>query len=155
MATIANKRKPASGSVPVSQLGPQWGSLTRRNCFLTLSAIRELVPQMGDVQFSAGGRVSLDALAASAGLTRGAVLKSLRVWRTWRVLWLHWQGEEIELRFDRRVVVGLLTAERVVPGEVGVLMARHRERREAVAPRVPRESGVARKAAAPASLGLA
>lgn len=135
MTTIHFEKNSPNSSTPADRLGPNWGAVTRRNCFAVLAAIRQRFPQSDDAGCSGGGRISVDTLAASAGLTRGAALKSLRVWRTWRVLWLRGCGEEIELRFDRRVVVGLLTADRVVPSEVEILIARHRARREAIAPR--------------------
>lgn len=67
----------------------------------------------------------------------------LQFWRAWRVLWFTYKGKGIfEIRFERRVVVGLIAAQKVNPLEVKRLMLAHRQKRERIAPYREREAAV-------------
>jgi len=131
------------GTAAVSQKaerpGPKWSRQARANVFAVLRAVYDLVPKV--TEDSAVSSVAIAALAerAGSGISRNAVCESLRFLQAWRVVWLGRQRTgTVEIRFNPRVVLGLLTAERVVAGEVGILMVRYRARREAIAPWLPR-----------------
>lgn len=109
--------------------------------FAVLGAIAALIPASGDVDGRASGLLSVADIASRASLSRKCVGRVLPFWRTWRVLWYAYRGKGIfEIRFERRVVVGLFAAQKVCPLEVKRLMLAHRQKRERIAPRQERDA---------------
>ena len=107
--------------------------------FRVLAAIAELLPCSGDTDGRANGTLRVAELAARAGVSGKAVDRSLEHWRTWRVLWLFWKGDQVwDIRFERAVVERLLTTWTISPYQVGQILIEHRRQREAVAPRRPK-----------------
>jgi hypothetical protein len=101
--------------------------------FKVLDAIAQLVL---DVDGRASGTLCVEGIATSAGLSRKAVGRSLEHWRRWRVLWLFWKGDRVwDVRFERSVVDALLVVSKVSPRDVGQLLIKHKNQREAAAPR--------------------
>ncbi|MBZ5702594.1 MAG: hypothetical protein LAN84_12190 [Acidobacteriia bacterium] len=108
----------------------------RRAQFAVLAAVAGLVPVAGDLEGRASGLLSVEQIAEAANIPLEQVRWVLVFFRTWRVLWLRLgKTGGVEVRFQRRIVVGLLAAQRVVPLEVKKLLAAHRRKREAIAPR--------------------
>jgi len=107
--------------------------------FRVLAAITELLPRNGDTDGRATGTLGVAELAARAGVSGKAVDRSLGHWRTWRVLWLFWKGDQVwDVRFERAVVDALLTTWTISPYQVGRMLIEHRRQREVVAPRRPK-----------------
>jgi hypothetical protein len=96
--------------------------------------VASLAPKIPDTGCDAGTQIALAQIVGVTGLPSERVMESLKFLRTWRVLWVRFRGEMIEVRFQRSVVMWLLGAARVAPKEIGKLIAAHRRRREAIAP---------------------
>lgn len=99
---------------------PRFEPRVRENVFQrTLWAIERLIPESGDVGDCAAGRFTVAEIAGACGLSRNAVRCSLAFLRTWRVLWLRYEGLGVfEVRFQRRLVKGFVLAAARVPSEL-------------------------------------
>src|SRR5262249_42672422 len=97
-----------------------------------LAAVCVLIPRSQDASGRAFGILAEQEIGKSAGVSHNAVARSIKFWRGWRVLWLHWRGSRHwEIRFERALVDNVLAAEAKKRQDVG---AAHRKQREAVAP---------------------
>lgn len=106
----------------------------RTESWRIMVAIAELVPKNADVDGCAKGNLNVNELAARVGVSKKGTIRALTHWHHWRVLWLRWQGRNIEIRFERQVLERILAAQ-AEPRKVGSLLVAHRKRREEVAPR--------------------
>lgn len=111
-------------------------TLLRRRAehFRILGTIAELLPREADIDGHAKGTLNTRELAAHAGVSGKAVTRAFQHCYRWRVFWLRWQGRNIEIRFERRVVEEILAAQ-AEPRKVGRLLVAHKKHREEVAPR--------------------
>ena len=116
---------------------PRLGRRMREQIFQrALWAVEKLIPEAGDLDGGAAGRLAIAEIAGACGLSRKAVRRSLAFLRTWRVLWLRYAGSGAwEIRFQRRLVKGFVLAAALAPAELPRFLAGHRRKREAVAPR--------------------
>lgn len=113
-------------------------TLLRRRAerYRILCAIVELIPRNTDIDGCAKGTLNCNELAAHVGVSGKAVIRALQHSYRWRVFWLHWKGQRnIEIRFERQVVEGILTAQVTEPRKVGRILVAHKKHREEVAPR--------------------
>jgi hypothetical protein len=107
----------------------------RSEHFRVLQAIAEMVPGDNDADGRAKGCLTVRQLTAHAGVSGKAVDRGLQHWRRWRVLWLGWRGQgNLEIRFERAVVEGLLAAWARDPHSVVPLLSARRAKRESRAP---------------------
>lgn len=146
MAKVVSESSAQAGRAPAWR---RW-----QDAFVVLAAIAVLVPKSFDLEGRARGVLRVAEIAGAAKVSCNAVRRSLGGLRCMRVLWLHYQKPgSFEVRFERRVVVGLLAARRVVPRDLERLMLAYRRKREAVAP-FSRPSDCRQCAVAPALSGL-
>lgn len=106
----------------------------RVRLFAVLGAVAQMIPSSGDTGGHAAGVLTIAEISERLKLSRSQVRAALTHFWAWRVLWVKYRAGAVELRFQRKVAVGLLAAQKVAPLEVKQLMAAHRRRREAVAP---------------------
>lgn len=114
----------------------------RGQLFTVLGAVAKMIPSGGDVDGHAAGVLTVAGIAEYARLSGLKVRAALMHFKVWRVLWVRHRAGSVEVRFERRVIVGLLAAQRVCPLEVRHLMAAHRRRCEAAAPYAPAVGGL-------------
>jgi len=106
----------------------------RGRLFAVLGAVAAMIPASGDADGYAVGVLTISEIAERLKLSRSRVRATLTHFQTWRVLWVRYQAGTVEIRFERRVAIGLLAAQKAAPLEVKQLMAAHRRRRETVTP---------------------
>lgn len=124
----------------ITTLLRSWNGIRRMN-FSILAAVAELIPSSGDVEGRACGVLRVAEIADRLNVSHAQVRKTLAFFRAWRVIWMQWHGKAgIEFRFERRIVVGLLAAQKACPRDVKRFMRAHREKRERVAPYQKREA---------------
>lgn len=127
----------------------------REKNFAVLAAVASLVPPAGDVDGRAARTLTVAEIAEVAHLSRKQVHRSLYHFRGSRVLWLRREKPgSFEIRFERTVVAGLLTAQASAPCKVKYIMREYKRKRERLAPylsakRPKSESSAVRRAAAP------
>lgn len=133
-ATMFRGKLAARGRCALLPPGALRAREVRHKLWAVFTAIAEAIPASGDEDGQAAGVLTIAEIAERAKQTRTWTRHALTFFRTNRVLWLRYQAGTVEARFERRVIIGLLAAQKVAPLEVRKLIEAHRRRREAAAP---------------------